>query len=72
MYLHLKFGLYLNEKYLQIQSNTHKYYQQKVKPSTAVSRAKNKILPTMIHLNYNGNTGHVFESDLNQIKNMAM
>ena len=31
MYLYLIFGLYLKCMYLQIQSNTYKNYQQKVK-----------------------------------------
>ena len=31
-----------------------------------------KIPPTVIHLNYNGNTVHVFESYLNQISKMSM
>ena len=35
------------EKYLQIQSNTHKNYQRKVKQSKAVNLAKDKIPPTM-------------------------
>ena len=32
----------------------------------------NKTPPSVIHLNYNGNTGHVFESYFNQISKMAM
>ena len=31
-----------------------------------------KIAPTVIHLNYNGNTVHVFESYLNKISKMAV
>ena len=31
-----------------------------------------KIPPTVIHLNYNGNAVHVFESYLNQISKMSM
>ena len=30
--------------------------------STAVNQAKDKIPPTMVHLNYNGNTSQIFKS----------